>query len=139
MHELPPELEALKQFHGHLGPYVVVGYRMGKLARAEMKGKLKAVAYSKRPPVSCLVDGIQFTSGCTLGKGNIEVLDDGIPKAIFRSADLELTLELKDEVRRDVDAQMTHETEEMLALSIFRASTDSLFTIKRSTPCPPGR
>lgn len=134
MHELPPELEALKQFHGHLGPYVVVGYRMGKLARSELKGKLKATVYSGlKPPISCLADGVQFSSGCTLGKGNIEVLDQGMAKVQFRSTDATLEVELKEEVRKDVNAQMTHDTEEMLALSIFRASVDSLFIIKRSS------
>lgn len=140
MHELPPELEALKQFHGHLGPYVVVGYRMGRMARTELKGKIKAVAFSgSRPPVSCLADGIQFSSGCTLGKGNIELKEDGQARAVFRSLDDEMELELRPEVKRDVDAQMTHETEEMLALSIYRASIESLFIIRKGTPGPAQR
>ena len=134
MHELPPELEALKQFHGHLGPYVVVGYRMGKLARTELKGKLKATVLSGlKPPISCLADGVQFSSGCTLGKGNIEVLDQGAAKVTFRSPDAALEVELKEEVRKDINAQMTHDTEEMLALSIYRAGIDSLFIVRRSS------
>ena len=134
MHELPPELEALKQFHGHLGPYVVVGYRMGKLARTELKGKLKAtVLTGLKPPISCLADGVQFSSGCTLGKGNIEVLDRGEAKASFRSPDATLEVELKEEVRKDINAQMTHDTEEILALSIYRAAVESLFIVRRSS------
>jgi len=127
-------MEALKQFHGHLGPYVVVGYRMGKLARTELNGKLKAVVHSGlKPPISCLADGVQFSSGCTLGKGNIEVLDRGAARVIFRSSDATLEVELREEVRKDINAQMTHDTEEMLALSIFRASAESLFVIKKSS------
>jgi len=53
--DVPPELKALSHFHGHLGPYVVIGYRMGSLAKAELVGKTKAVVRSgPRPPLSCL-------------------------------------------------------------------------------------
>ncbi len=74
MTELPEELVPLKRFHGHLGPYVVIGYRMGRLARERFDGKMTAVVFAGRhPPMSCLIDGVQFTTGCTLGKNNIVV------------------------------------------------------------------
>ena len=131
--EVPPELKALSNFHGHLGPYVVIGYRMGSLAKAELVGKTKAIVRSGlRPPLSCLADGVQFSSGCTLGKGNIEVLDEGLAQATFSAGGRVLTIALKDEVRRDIDANMSKENEVHLAMSIYRAEFDSLFEIKRS-------
>jgi len=40
-----------------------------------------------RPPDACVVDGIQVSTGCTLGKGNIEVEEgDGI-SALFSARD----------------------------------------------------
>jgi formylmethanofuran dehydrogenase subunit E len=30
MSSLPPELESAKRFHGHLGPYLALGLRLGK-------------------------------------------------------------------------------------------------------------
>jgi formylmethanofuran dehydrogenase subunit E len=131
--EVPPELKALSQFHGHLGPYVVIGYRMGLLAKSELQGKLNAKVFSGlRPPLSCLADGVQFSSGCTLGKGNIEVQDQGLARSEFFRADRTLVITLKEDVRRDIDSQMTRENEVHLAMSIYRADLDSLFDIKRS-------
>ncbi|MBU2564921.1 MAG: formylmethanofuran dehydrogenase subunit E family protein, partial [Candidatus Thermoplasmatota archaeon] len=81
------ELENLKKFHGHLGPYAVIGLRMGKLAVEKMgvRGKkLKCVVRTGiKPPISCIIDGIQFSSSCTLGKGNIKVEDEGVAEAVF--------------------------------------------------------
>jgi formylmethanofuran dehydrogenase subunit E len=131
--EVPPELKALSQFHGHLGPYVVIGYRMGLLAKSELQGKLNAKVFSGlRPPLSCLADGVQFSSGCTLGKGNIEVQDQGLARSEFFCADRALVITLKEDVRRDIDLHMTRENEVHLAMSIYRADLDSLFDIKRS-------
>jgi formylmethanofuran dehydrogenase subunit E len=130
----PEELRSLSAFHGHLGPYVVVGYRMGQYARSSMNGKLRALVLTgTRPPVSCVVDGIQFSSGCTMGKGNIEVRDEGKVHATFSSGNERMEIELRDDVRRDINAQMTKETEEQLALS------DSLFLVRRAPPVPPGQ
>ncbi len=89
---IPTEL-LLKTFHGHLGPYVVLGYRMGKLA-LETAGStghfgISADVYSiLTPPPSCLIDGVQLGSGCTLGKRNIAVHEtDGPAYAVFTTSD----------------------------------------------------
>ncbi|MCE5297292.1 MAG: formylmethanofuran dehydrogenase subunit E family protein [Euryarchaeota archaeon] len=131
--ELPPELKALSSFHGHLGPYVVVGYRMGQIARSELKGKIKAIVFTgSKTPLSCVIDGVQFSSGCTMGKGNISVKDDFIAKASFSSVEGSIEIELREDVKHDIDSTMSHETEEQIALSIHRASADSMFLIKRA-------
>jgi formylmethanofuran dehydrogenase subunit E len=72
----------LALFHGHLGPYIVMGYRIGRYA-SEYFGKnpfnMKAKVYcSGTTPQSCLADGVQLGSGCTVGKRNIdlEISDD---------------------------------------------------------------
>jgi hypothetical protein len=81
----------LRTFHGHLGPYVVIGYRMGQLALEELRSDghfgLSAEVHSiLAPPHSCLIDGVQLGSGCTLGKRNILVeAYDGPAWAIFES------------------------------------------------------
>jgi formylmethanofuran dehydrogenase subunit E len=131
--ELPPELKALSSFHGHLGPYVVVGYRMGQIARSELKGKIKATVYTgSKTPLSCVIDGIQFSSGCTMGKGNIAVKDDFVAKASFSSAEGSIEIELREDVKHDIDSTMSHDTEEQIALSIYRANADSMFIVRRA-------
>lgn len=110
---------------------MVVGYRMGLLARSTLNGKLKAVVHTGiRPPLSCIVDGVQFTSGCTLGKGNIEVIDEDLAKVVFLGGGKRLEITLRDEVRQDIDSRMSKETEVQMALSIFRAEPSSLFHIR---------
>jgi len=71
-------LEELAKFHGHLGPYIVLGYRIGKYARESFCSDPFAInaviRCSGKPPESCLIDGVQLGSGCTFGKQNIAVM-----------------------------------------------------------------
>ena len=65
------------RFHGHVGPFLAIGLRMG-LAANQAIGfdpmETRATVWVEPvPPKSCLVDGIQFATGCTLGKSNIKV------------------------------------------------------------------
>ena len=109
-----PVREYLRSFHGHLGPYVVLGYRMGQLALKELHSDghfgLSAQVYSiLAPPQSCLIDGVQLGSGCTLGKRNIQVeAYDGPAWAVFTSDQgKKITIRLRPEipglVKKNVD------------------------------------
>jgi formylmethanofuran dehydrogenase subunit E len=77
------------RFHGHLGPYLALGLRMGIVAVRVLKPKalheLSVKVWTKKtPPQSCLLDGIQVSSGCTLGKGNVRVEAAEHIRATFR-------------------------------------------------------
>jgi len=70
-------VDRVVEFHGHFGPFLILGLRAG-LIGINYLGKnyfeLKAtVTTSPNPPHSCFIDGIQFISGCTTGKGNLEI------------------------------------------------------------------
>ncbi|HDM91987.1 MAG TPA: hypothetical protein ENG69_01170 [Candidatus Korarchaeota archaeon] len=77
-------LEEAGRFHGHLGPYLTLGYLAGDFAvnflKPETELDLRAtVRVPLRRPYTCFVDGVQCSSRCTMGKLNIEVLEgDGI-------------------------------------------------------------
>lgn len=79
----------LAAFHGHLGPYIVIGYRIGKYAREHVcrnPFNLRARVYcAGTPPESCLADGVQLGSGCTLGKRNIEIIESDRVAVEFES------------------------------------------------------
>ncbi len=65
-------------FHGHLGPYLTLGYMAGMLAVSILKPKdelsMEAVVECPwRRPFTCFVDGVQCSTKCTLGKGNIKL------------------------------------------------------------------
>ena len=130
MVELPEELRQLKKFHGHLGPFVVIGYRMGAIARKKLEGKIEAVVFTgTKVPLSCIVDGIQFASSCTLGKGNISVLEKEEAKAHFVSDRLLVEIKLHDEVRQRIESTCTRDVEEAMALGLFSEPDATLFSI----------
>jgi len=90
--------------HGHLGPYLVSGIRMGLLALRllDCSGYSDITAESdagSTPPLSCLTDGIQIGCGCTPGKGNLRVTDWRRPRVWFAdSGGRTVTIELRPEV-----------------------------------------
>ena len=89
MRESKHLLEEGVKFHGHLGPYLALGLRMGIVAVRMLKPKglheLSVKVWTKKtPPQSCLLDGIQVSSGCTLGKGNVRVEAAEHIRATFR-------------------------------------------------------
>ncbi len=129
MEELPLELLILKSFHGHLGPYVILGYMMGKIAREKFPDKIYANVYTgTKPPLSCLVDGIQMSSCCTLGKGNITLHTGGFPMATFNDDEgSKLMIELKADIREKVDSEMSLGNEEQRALELYAMSSKKLF------------
>jgi formylmethanofuran dehydrogenase subunit E len=78
-------LSELEAFHGHLGPYVVIGARIGDMAIRRLKAKRYGglhvwVESTDKPPQRCAIDGLQVATGATYGKANIEF----IPSPQFR-------------------------------------------------------
>jgi formylmethanofuran dehydrogenase subunit E len=95
-----------------------------------MEGRLWAVSFTgTQVPLSCIVDGIQFSSSCTLGKGNISIQDKREAKAHFVNEKQLLEIKLLDEVRERIDATMSHETEELMAIGLFNESEEAIFSI----------
>ncbi len=100
------------EFHGHLGVFSIVGAKMGIKAR-ELFGvgpdELKVVTYAgSRPPYSCLNDGIQVSTGATLGMGTIRLASDSIarPSAVFSCKGRSVEINLKKEYLERVDADI---------------------------------
>ncbi len=137
---LPDELGALKRFHGHLGPYAVIGYRMGMIARERFPERIYALLHSgTRRPLSCMADGVQMSSCCTLGKGNITLKDDGEASAEFSDGFKHLQIDLLPEIRARIDRETTHETEERISVDLYDAPDASLFVITEGRSAPFGR
>ena len=100
------------EFHGHLGVFSIVGAKMGIKAR-ELFGvgpdMLNVVTSAgTRPPYSCLNDGIQVSTGATLGMGTISLAADSItrPSAVFSYKDRSIRISLKKEYFDKVDADI---------------------------------
>jgi len=71
-------LERVVSFHGHLCPGLAMGVQASRLALREIGPSAKdeeVVAVVETD--MCGVDGIQFLTGCTFGKGNLVHRDYG--------------------------------------------------------------
>jgi formylmethanofuran dehydrogenase subunit E len=99
------------RFHGHIGPFLAIGLRMGIIAN-EALGRTPMqtsalVRVQPRPPRSCVVDGIQISSGCTMGKRNIELEpDDSAVSATFRRDERSVTILLKGDFLKKMEADL---------------------------------
>ena len=77
--ELDVILRKAEEFHGHLGPFLVLGVRMGlvgvrELGAKENAEKLRVTVMSKYSvPFSCVIDGIQVATKCTVGNKKLRV------------------------------------------------------------------
>jgi len=128
-------LKQIEKFHGHLGPYVVIGYKMGELANKKLGSdpfSKKAVIWTgKQTPLSCIIDGVQISSGCTLGKGNILVKNKKLAKAEFSNNNGEtITITLKPEIKKEIDTTVTEENIIDYSKNIYKKSDEELFEIK---------
>jgi hypothetical protein len=135
--ETIPAETMLRSFHGHLGPYVVIGYRMGKLALRELAleghfGISASVHSPLTPPRSCLIDGVQIGSGCTLGKRNIEIVEGPEPAWAVFASDTGDTVGIR--VRPEIPVMVRSLVEsrgvEATGFAFFEISLDSLFAVE---------
>ena len=130
--DVPDELAALQRFHGHLGIYVTLGLRMGAIGKRALGGYkgLKAVVRTvPKPPMMCVVDGVQFASACTMGKGNIAIEPAEEPGVTFEKEGRRLTISLKEGLNQILQGEMSHERELERSVHYYRAPEDELFDI----------
>lgn len=89
------------ELHGHLGIYAIIGVKMGVRARQYFNIGIDDVNITSfagsQPPVSCLNDGLQVSTGGTLGHGLITMSAEKIkrPEAIFQFKNRKVKLKLK--------------------------------------------
>lgn len=104
-----------REFHGHGGPFLIIGLRMGIRALEALDSKgwfnLRCIVYLRwEPPVSCVIDGIQISTGCTMGKHNIEVRDGDGVQAIFSNGDNQIELRVRDKALKMVEEFLKEKT-----------------------------
>ena len=97
-------IEKGADFYGHLGPFLVIGVRMGMIAKKALyigpKQQTKLRANAKiplHPPFSCILDGIQATTTCTVGNQRLIVENSEEMRVTFSRRDsnrmVKITLE----------------------------------------------
>ena len=139
-------LERAVEFHGHLGPYLVLGLLMGRLATGRYKfrkyfGTTVEIRGAERPPKSCLIDGIQFTSGCTYGKGNVTKAKGRKVTAIFRdpASGRELRISVRPELVKRLGCLRGQPDCDRFANELLAADPAELFEISSVGPARDGK
>ena len=119
-------------FHGHLGPFLVLGLKMGFLAQTVLKSDpftMKAEVHTRKtPPFSCIIDGIQFSSGCTLGKGNISVVEDEKIFGVFSTNSTVIQICIKQEILGSLQ-EIPREDLESYARALSIKKDEELFDV----------
>lgn len=131
--------EAIK-FHGHLGPYLVLGILAGEVALKKLGCKkyfglkIKAWGATKKPK-SCLIDGLQLATGATYGKGNIHKLDGRKIKIEFCNPNnnKKFILRFRESLIQRLEETKTHRDSELLAKRLYKTEYNELFNLTPST------
>lgn len=94
------------ELHRHLGMWSIIGAKMGIRAREVLKApfdQLQVISFcGNKPPFSCTNDGIQVSTGASLGRATISNTHLGIPQAIFIYKDKRLLLKVKPQVKAEI-------------------------------------
>jgi len=151
-------LDDVVEFHGHICPGLVLGYRVSIVAlkkfgdRAEDE-EIVAIVENN----SCAVDAVQVVTGCTFGKGNLIFKDYGkqVYTFIKRPSGESLRISVKWESPQETEEEKEmwekyirgDRSEDVLKAvhyrksrkidSIIHAGDEELFTIKKVRMEPP--
>ena len=88
--------DEIKQTHGHVGPWNVLGWRMGKAALRELNAawgqhELDVICYIPlKTPYSCIADGLVVGTGNSLGRLDIRLGE------VMTMADVHVSVRRKD-------------------------------------------
>jgi len=143
MSEMDAILKRAAEFHGHLGPFLVIGVRMGLIGLRELELKKRAeklhitalLKYSV--PFSCVLDGLQVTTGCTFGNQKLTLKNSpGITAEFQLPNKKKVTVAVNqttfDKLKKKLSSEKTfnHEIQELAQL-IASMPEEDLFVIKK--------
>ncbi|MCX8052205.1 MAG: formylmethanofuran dehydrogenase subunit E family protein [Armatimonadetes bacterium] len=130
------DLDLARSYHGHLGPYLIIGIKMGNRAVAELAPETCfqlscEVRCPEAPPPSCVIDGIQLSTGCTMGKGNIShtVTPNGV-SAVFtnKATGQSVCLMAREEFVSQATEWLREFGEEKASLMCWETASDEVLT-----------
>jgi len=138
--ELKAMIDNAQKLHGHLGPFLVIGVRMGMIAKKALSvsddqcGLLKAsVKVPLFPPFSCLLDGIQVSTSCTVGNQRliIENSEEICVNFAKQNAGRTVKITLKPKMAEELKKKLTKGSlTEKFALELARTPENQLFNVE---------
>ena len=137
--------EEIRRQHGHVGPWNVLGWRIGQAALRELgsvwgRHELEIVCYvPPETPFTCLVDGLSVGTGNSLGRFDLRLAEVFVPEQSFvavrrkdRSGDL---LEFRPDPAylKSITGRAIEELER-LSRECSRMPEANLFAVRRLSP-----
>ncbi|MFC1804277.1 formylmethanofuran dehydrogenase subunit E family protein [Candidatus Omnitrophota bacterium] len=131
-------LKKATEFHGHLGPWLVLGILMGERALKLIQAKkyfgvrVKVWGVSKKPR-SCLIDGLQLSTGATFGKGNIIKLNGERVKTELLNIKngKKAVFKLQNKILSELIAVKSHKDSEFLARRLYKTKLSDILLITK--------
>ena len=111
------------EIHGHTGIYSIIGAKMGIRAMDYFNvgiNNLEVTTFAGNdPPLSCFNDGVQISTGATIGQGLITISDStsAIPSAIFEFNGRKVRIAAKPEIAEQMQREIRHGVETYGALT----------------------
>ncbi len=134
------ELDYAVRLHGHLGPFLVIGVRMGKLANGMFRGNKEdskfqvTIKVPQTTPFTCTIDGIQSSTHCTIGNQRLTIKNSGNEISGnfgLRNSKRVVTISLRPKVMKELmDYFKDGAKSEELARKVASMSNDELFAIE---------
>lgn len=100
------------ELHRHLGVFAIIGVKMGIRAREYFDtgvDEFKVTSFAgSTPPLSCMNDGIQVSTGATPGHGLLTVINDqeAKPAGEFTYLNRSIRLSLKTEIASKISSEL---------------------------------
>ncbi|MBS7615681.1 DUF1893 domain-containing protein [Candidatus Bathyarchaeota archaeon] len=120
--ELKHEMKNAENLHGHLGPFLVIGVKIARLAKKTLNldpskhNELQVTAtLPLLTPFSCIIDGIQASTKCTIGNRRLKVENS--------KRDITVKFELKD-FSKSLEIQVIPDAVEMLMSQLAKGASN---------------
>lgn len=135
-------LKIAEFFHGHMGPFLTIGLKMGVIATDLLKSDRDddalrvVVKIINKTPYTCVIDGLQIGSGCTFGNGKLQHEPADTIEALFQKDNRSLKVLLKQEVLKEIETSADQAVDKHdpqmrdKAMHILERSPNELFIIE---------
>ena len=139
--ETPLLIENAAKLHGHLGPFLVIGVRMGEIAKRHLKvdqensrGLQANIKTPLSTPFSCVIDGIQATTSCTVGNQKLKIeksMKEITARFKLQSSDKTVKISVNPKLVKNLTEEMSKGADsEQLAAKIAHLKEEQLFVLE---------
>lgn len=136
-------LQAATDLHGHFGPFLTLGVRMGLVGLRQLNVQqgdtrlTSTVMLEYVVPISCILDGIQTSTKCTVGNRRLTWKKSKRIGAIFVLSSSQQRVEvwvnppIVQELKRELAGKRSDERTRQIGWDIAFRSEEELFVSKR--------